>query len=174
MLAPLVKAVTPPAVPARPPGVSLGAAPIPGPSPPRVLLHAVVSLPAVAGGSGRRWGRSGGLEAGYWREIRVLPCPEKVVGDDALGDQVVCCKAAGLEQDVGARTPVGDGDWNILVAPSVGAAPQRRGRPALVARRRRRAAVTSSSSRRRVAAASAGPRLLHGTRTGELRIQAFG
>jgi hypothetical protein len=171
MLAPLIKAVTP-AVPARPPGVSLGTAPVPGPSPPRVLL-AVVSLPAVAGGRGRGR-RSGGLEAGYWREIRVLPCPEKVVGDDALGDQVVCCKAAGLEQDVGARTPVGDGDWNILVAPSVGAAPQRRGRPALVARRRRRAAVTSSSSRRRVAAASAGPRLLHGTRTGELRIQAFG
>lgn len=122
--------------------------------------------------------------------IRVLPRPEEVVGDDALGDQVVCGEAAGLEQDVGAltaflRAGVGDGDGggNLLVSPwrrPVGAAPQRWGRAALVARRGRSAAVTSSSMERgrRVAAASAGPRL-HGTpagvgRRGELRILAFG
>jgi hypothetical protein len=155
VLAPLVKAVGPPPVPARPPGllVCLGAAP----SPPRVLV-VLVSLP----------GGSGGLRAGDCGVIRILPCPEKAVGDDALSDQVVCGKAAGLEQD---RTAVGGawgvGDGNVLVAPLW------RGRAALVARRWRSAAVTSASRGwgRGVAAASAGPRL-HGSQAGELEVQA--
>jgi hypothetical protein len=144
-LAPVVKAVGPPPVPARPPGrlVSLGAA---APSPPRVLV-VLVSLP---GGS---WGRrSGGLRAGDCGVTRILPCPEKVVGDDALSDQVVCGKAAGLEQD---RTAGGGARGNVLVA----AAPLLRGRAALVVWRRRSAEVMSSSRGRGVAAASAGPRL---------------
>jgi len=50
--------------------------------------------------------------------IGVFPGPEDVHGEDALFDQVVRGEAAGLEQDVGARTPVGDvGEEIIVVAP---------------------------------------------------------
>jgi hypothetical protein len=73
-----------------------------------------------------------------------------VLGEEAFGDQVVSCQAAGLEQDVAARTPlggsgreaVGEGIRILLVSPrrrQLGAAPLRLGRErvtraALVAR----------------------------------------
>jgi hypothetical protein len=78
--------------------------------------------------------------------IGVFPGPEDAHGEDALFDQVVRGEAAGLEQDVGARTPVGGGDVGegiVAVAQRrrrrpLAAAPLWLGRAALVARRGRR------------------------------------
>ena len=53
---------------------------------------------------------------------RAFPGPEHMLGDDALGDQVVRGEAAGLEQDAVVG---GGGDVGVGIV----AAPRRRGAP---------------------------------------------
>jgi len=117
VLTPLVKAVAPPVPSGRLPCMHVVILPDAGPVPIVPARSRIAATAAVVYLSPAAGGRVRGAWGG-----RVFPGPEHMLGDDALGDQVVRGEAAGLEQDAVVG---GGGDVGVGIV----AAPRRRGAP---------------------------------------------